>query len=326
VSARVRALLRGFRARGDARGDEHAGLAAGDRAGRRRGVRMVQFIGGEPTLHPDLPRMIEHALAHDVMVEVYSNLLHVTDRMWELFRRPGVSLATSWYSCDPVEHQQIVGGNKHAYRRTLANIGLAVAYGIPIRVGVISFSDQQHVDGALAQLDRLGITRRGVDHVRGVGRGAHGQEPNVDALCGQCADGKLAITPHGDAFPCVFSRWPQMQAGNILHQSLAEIITGIKLTTTRHQLQHHFDQRPGARVCRPDGDGCQPYCVPNCCAPTCSPDARQAGEGLARSTAAARCDPDDPCGPSDGCSPNCEPMGSGGCDPSTCAPCLPDVG
>jgi MoaA/NifB/PqqE/SkfB family radical SAM enzyme len=25
------------------------------------GVRMVQFIGGEPTLHPDLPELVDHA-------------------------------------------------------------------------------------------------------------------------------------------------------------------------------------------------------------------------------------------------------------------------
>ena len=54
------------------------------------GVEMVQFIGGEPTLYPALPELIAHALAAGVQVEVYSNLVHVTPRMWETFGQPGV--------------------------------------------------------------------------------------------------------------------------------------------------------------------------------------------------------------------------------------------
>ncbi|WP_433358805.1 radical SAM protein [Streptosporangium sp. CA-115845] len=38
------------------------------------GVRLVQFIGGEPTLYRPLPDLIGHALAAGVQVEVYSNL------------------------------------------------------------------------------------------------------------------------------------------------------------------------------------------------------------------------------------------------------------
>jgi hypothetical protein len=62
------------------------------------GVGLIQFIGGEPTLHRDLGVMIESVLAHGVAVEVYSNLLHVPDRVWELLQRPGVRLATSYHS------------------------------------------------------------------------------------------------------------------------------------------------------------------------------------------------------------------------------------
>ncbi len=68
------------------------------------GVRMVQFIGGEPTLYPALPMLIGHALARDLEVEVFTNLVHVTPALWEAFSRPGVRLATSWYTDDPAEH------------------------------------------------------------------------------------------------------------------------------------------------------------------------------------------------------------------------------
>lgn len=84
------------------------------------GVRMVQFIGGEPTLHPALAVLVDHALARDLEVEVFTNLVHVTPRLWETFSRPGVRLATSWYSDDPVEHVAITGRRSHA--RTRAGI------------------------------------------------------------------------------------------------------------------------------------------------------------------------------------------------------------
>src|SRR5690606_35962982 len=99
------------------------------------GVEMVQFIGGEPTLHPDLPRLVEHAPHHGLAVEVFTNLVHVTAELWELFSRPGVSLATSYYSDDPAEHAGITGRPSHL--RTKANIAEAIRRGIPLRVGVI---------------------------------------------------------------------------------------------------------------------------------------------------------------------------------------------
>jgi MoaA/NifB/PqqE/SkfB family radical SAM enzyme len=46
------------------------------------GVETVQFIGGEPTLHPDLPFMVDHAVQCRLVVEVFSNLVHVTPQLW----------------------------------------------------------------------------------------------------------------------------------------------------------------------------------------------------------------------------------------------------
>ncbi|MEV6160266.1 radical SAM protein [Nonomuraea sp. NPDC052129] len=56
---------------------------------REAGARMGQFIGGEPTLHPALPQLVQHALSTDMEVEIYTNLVHVTPEMWETFRLPG---------------------------------------------------------------------------------------------------------------------------------------------------------------------------------------------------------------------------------------------
>lgn len=37
-------------------------------------VPATQFIGGEPTLHPHLPKLVERAVASGIEVEIYSNL------------------------------------------------------------------------------------------------------------------------------------------------------------------------------------------------------------------------------------------------------------
>src|SRR5882757_9991871 len=68
------------------------------------GVTMVQFIGGEPTLHPALLQLIDHALNLRLEVEVFSNLVHVTPQMWTCFERPGVRLACSYYSDEAAQH------------------------------------------------------------------------------------------------------------------------------------------------------------------------------------------------------------------------------
>ena len=211
---------------------------------------------------------------------------------------------------------------------TLANIGLARALGIPIRGGLISFGEQQRIIPAVQQLERLSIRQPGVDHVGGVGRGASGQPPTVGALCGQCARGRLAVLPTGDVFPCVFSRWAALRVGSVLTQSLADILCGPALTTTRTQLKEEFDQRP-RRDCQPRRPDCTPNCAPasGACKPDRPPGDRGQHPGMLvqqrelRLTAGAApqmsscypdadrcpptiCIPDTVCGPNDGCQPD----------------------
>jgi hypothetical protein len=44
-----------------------------------------------------------------MLVEVFSNLVHVTPKHWDVFARPGVRLTTSYNSDDAEEHAAIVG-------------------------------------------------------------------------------------------------------------------------------------------------------------------------------------------------------------------------
>jgi MoaA/NifB/PqqE/SkfB family radical SAM enzyme len=62
------------------------------------GTHTVQFIGGEPTIHPEFLELLCFADGLGFGIEVYTNLIHITPEMWEVFRTQSVSLATSFYS------------------------------------------------------------------------------------------------------------------------------------------------------------------------------------------------------------------------------------
>jgi MoaA/NifB/PqqE/SkfB family radical SAM enzyme len=212
-------------------------------------VEKVQFIGGEPTLHPDFPVLVEHALDLGLDVEVYSNLVHVSERCWELFQRRHLSLATSYDSDTAGTHNAVTGRPSHA--RTRGNIERAVHLGIPIRVGVIT-DDPEIERAALRDLSALGVTRAGVDHVRPYGRAAHGS-PDPAGLCGGCGRGKAAIGPSGEVTPCVFSGW--MGVGNVRETPLGTILAGDAMAKATVSIQAVTGASPW---CRPDDEECTP--------------------------------------------------------------------
>ncbi|WP_019631983.1 radical SAM protein [Actinomadura atramentaria] len=227
------------------------------------GVRAVQFIGGEPTLHPDAPNLVAHALDLGINVEVYSNLVHVSTEWWRLFQRDGISLATSYYSDQAAEHNAITGRPSHA--RTRANIEKAVSFGIPLRVGIIATDDAQRVTEARRELEALGVTRIGLDHARPFGRASGGREPDPSGLCGNCGHGAVSVGPAGDVSPCVFSGW--MAVGNVHDTSLAAILGGTAMERVRASIRSTASQG----ICQPDI--CEPdhWCKPGYPDSGCNP-------------------------------------------------------
>src|SRR5882724_11087472 len=134
------------------------------------GVGMVQFIGGEPTLHPSFPALVQHAVERRLTVEVFTNLVHVSRALWDVLSLPGVRLATSYYSDQPGQHEAITT-RLGSHGKTMSNITEAIRRSIPLRVGLIDVADGQRVDQARHQLEALGVTEIGTDRLRQVGRG-----------------------------------------------------------------------------------------------------------------------------------------------------------
>jgi MoaA/NifB/PqqE/SkfB family radical SAM enzyme len=246
------------------------------------GGRMVQFIGGEPTLHRGLPDLVQRALGHGLEVEVFTNLVHVSWELWETFAHSKLRLATSYYSDDTTEHEAITNG-RGSHARTKANITKALRRSIPLRVGLVDVQNSQRVEQARAELEALGVTEIGTDHLRRVGRGSQQRQPSIDQLCGHCAQGKVAVSPNGDVWPCVFARW--MPVGNVRQSTLIEILTGSEMASATATLADHFPVPETPCVPRM----CDPQCGPNC-GPACNPSCWPHGTG--------------PCGPKGGCVPN----------------------
>ncbi|MDX3101770.1 radical SAM/SPASM domain-containing protein [Nonomuraea angiospora] len=251
------------------------------------GVRMVQMIGGEPTLWPGLPGLVTAALSRGLEVEVYTNLVHITPAMWDLFAMGGVRLATSYYSDDPAQHRQITG--RSTLPRTRANIAKAVEADIPLRVGIIDLGEGQRVDQAQAELAQLGVKKMSVDRMRLLGRPAR-RACDASELCGSCGNGIAAILPDGSVTPCPLARW--LTAGNLAEAPLAELAGGVR--------------ELAARQIRPAlPHACTPPCEPQC-TPGCNPSVNKPGGGDGCNPK-KNCVPEDPCKPRTACQPDVTP-------------------
>lgn len=223
------------------------------------GVKMVQFIGGEPTLDPDLPRLIRRALGNGLKVYVYSNLVHVAPDLWELFSQPGMLLGTSWYSAAPAKHAQITG-SRAGHARTRANIEEAIRRGIPVRVAIVDVTRDQDTDQAAAELRRLGVTDIRIRPAQHVGRAAHdGSGDDVAELCGNCGLDRAAILPDGQLTPCAIGRW--LDCGNVRDTPLADLLSSPAWRHTLTVVPRHAD----VRACAPDS--CPPASDGNDCPP-----------------------------------------------------------
>jgi MoaA/NifB/PqqE/SkfB family radical SAM enzyme len=240
------------------------------------GVGTVMFIGGEPTLDPRLPTLIDHAHEAGVRCEVFTNLTRISEELWDCFIRNSVGLATSIYSADPLEHDRVTT-RRGSHGRTMRNLARAREIGLPLRAGIVQVNLSQRTDDLAERLtETLGIETT-VDVHRKLGRG-HAHSEDFGQLCGRCAKGSAVVDPDGRVFPCIMSRW--LDCGDVRRSSLRDIVAG-GLAEQRGILERDFAKR------RPDagtpGDGCGPItmcppalaeCPPHFtgpCAPNCAP-------------------------------------------------------
>ncbi|HZR55749.1 MAG TPA: radical SAM protein [Terriglobales bacterium] len=261
------------------------------------GCRQVQFIGGEPTLHPDLPGMISFAAEQGYsFIEVYTNATRISDQLLKVFVDHEVRIAISFYSDDLETHDRITK-NRGSFNRTVQNIRRMLSAGLQIRAGIIALAENaDHIERAERFLRELGVTDIKVDFKRGVGRGA-GPLTSLDPmaeLCGECWKGKLCVTNTGQTYPCVFSRFAKIGDAK---QGVSQILATDSLWNFRRSLQTKWRNQESPVSVEAGCDPCNPPPFPaEPPAPQCQPSAYSQRGTL------SSCDPCNP-PPFDKCRP-----------------------
>ncbi|MEV5570368.1 radical SAM/SPASM domain-containing protein [Spirillospora sp. NPDC052269] len=226
------------------------------------GVRTVQLFGGEPTLHPHAAELARRVLKRGLELEIYTNMVAVHGPWWELFGHPNVTVLTSYYSADPVQHELITG--KRTHRLTHTNIRKAVELGVRLKVGIVEVNVDQDAPAAQRELEELGVTAINVDRTREFGRGRAESTPDMANLCGTCGNGRHAsVSPTGQVSACVFST--EWSVGNVHHHSLARILGGESFQRLTAEIRN-ASERNGP--CDPDVE-----CNPGTPGSECSPKA-----------------------------------------------------
>jgi hypothetical protein len=252
------------------------------------GCRQTQFIGGEPTLHPDLPEMIAFACERGYsFIEVFTNATRITESLMQVLVKHKAHIAVSFYSDDPATHDTITK-RQGSFDRTVRNIERLINAGVPVRAGIIeTHLNVGHSPAARSFLESLGVSDIKVDGERGIGRGArneHVGDPMTE-LCGECWKGKLCVTSSSRTYPCVFSRFVDIGSAKKGISTLLESDSLHQFRTVLKNYKHQISCDPTHSSCQPETfRACQPTgCVPlSKCAPDCAPS----------------------CGPSSSCRPN----------------------
>jgi MoaA/NifB/PqqE/SkfB family radical SAM enzyme len=241
--------------------------------GRNENCKSVQFIGGEPLLHPDLELLMRTAKSLDYEnITVFTNGTLLTSRFLQTCAELGINLAFSFYGSDPEIHDSITG-RKGSYHRTLKAIDSALERGLSVRVGIIQISQsREEIERTKMFLKSRGVVSIGVDRMRRIGRADNNgsyQDPEaqMQELCGACHNGKLCVTATGTCYPCIMARsWPVGDVRN----GLWGVVRGQALSTFREKQQAFLrnaflGHTCYPEACRPDWTGCDPdVCIPQC--------------------------------------------------------------
>jgi MoaA/NifB/PqqE/SkfB family radical SAM enzyme len=126
------------------------------------GLQHAALTGGEPLLHPDLPRILDLFVKHDYSFTFVSNGFYIPERI-ALFKAPEIKrrLIGAGISLDgpgPEANDAIRG--EGAYRRAMAAIMVLKAAGIPVAVKyTIGRHNLDSIESAILAISHLGIEK-----------------------------------------------------------------------------------------------------------------------------------------------------------------------
>lgn len=237
---------------------------------RSMGASYLQFIGGEPTIHPNLMDLIGYAREEGfAQIDVFSNATRITEASAMEFARMGVSFAVSVYGPTPEIHAHFTKSHR-SHGQTERGIRLLRSSGVPVRAGiVIDGYTESSLNATKDYLARLGVSDVHVDRIRNVGRvGNDSPDEDFSQLCGRCGQDMLNITASGEVYPCLFSI--KSPIGNAVTGSLRDIMAGKERGLFRDRLIS--EKTTLESLCPPYSCNPDHSCVPHTSSPHCGPD------------------------------------------------------
>jgi radical SAM protein with 4Fe4S-binding SPASM domain len=230
--------------------------------GRAIGFRWLQITGGEPTVHPDLMRLLREAAAIGFEeIALFTNFFALGEDVFTFLREAEMEIHTTIFSHQAAIHDAITG-LPGSFERVVAGVRRAREAGLEVLVSIV-FMDRNDQDRA-ATLDfvrGLGVPndRLKVSYVRPQGRGLELPESTRPPLWDRrmedwtveggeivattCWAGKTAIGATGDVYVCVGER---TVLGNVATASLRPIL---KRPAMRKLWKITLDDVPGCSVC-----------------------------------------------------------------------------
>ncbi len=135
---------------------------------RRRGARKVTFVGGEPTLQRDFPRILKHArdLGYEEIV-VFTNGVRTQQRAYieQLVAGGPLTFRVSIQGGDEATHDRVTG-RPGAFQRILDGLALMNELGQPITVNAcLNVSSYASVGGYAEIARRYGVHQVHLDQV-----------------------------------------------------------------------------------------------------------------------------------------------------------------
>jgi MoaA/NifB/PqqE/SkfB family radical SAM enzyme len=236
------------------------------------GFARLQLTGGDPLISDLCEPAARYARELGLPdIEVYTNGLALSGRLYEALAALGVRFAFSFYSHDPETHDAITR-TPGSQRRTLAAIRRVAEAGLGVRASVIVMDqNRDDLEPTVQLLQEAGVARDaiGADVQRSVGRGLMTIRPkqaDIGRVLGAAgaghrqgapkqpaaelpdASGRAAVGYDGTVFPCIFSR--AFPLGHLPEQRLRAILRDeTPLVVDLERLAGEYSQRSEQLAC-----------------------------------------------------------------------------
>jgi MoaA/NifB/PqqE/SkfB family radical SAM enzyme len=122
-----------------------------------RGVRTIHFCGGEPTIHPAIPQLIEYVYSHNGKSRLTTNGIAISNELVAVLRARRTGVKVSLHG-DREHHNKMVGCE--GFDRTTGNLRRLVTSGVPTSVQTTVVAGGEWVVGWVAAFCRkVGVRR-----------------------------------------------------------------------------------------------------------------------------------------------------------------------